>query len=178
MEYLDAWPPPRVPETRLRIDKSDNLLIPSESRSHYTTTSSSGSPPQPKKLKHGLTWSCDGGLTDCSGGEHSFDEKSSVNLEQQLSPEELHIVRCDYSVSAYALLARWWKMVISAKRSAAGHMTGTAGPAEEERVDFIAKLNAAPQTQLYHISRYMYLLVTESDKPIKFYLPRMRTYHG
>ena len=152
MDYLDAWPPRHAPETRLRVDNSDNLLIPSESSSFSATTSSGSPPPQPKRVKHDLAWLCDGGLTDCSGDERSFEEKSSADLEQQLSPEELHIVRCDYSVSADALLARWWKMM----RSAAGHMTGTAGPAEEEslRVTFIAKSNAAPQTQLYHIARY------------------------
>ena len=166
MEYLDTWPPPlHAPETRPRprVDNSDNVLIPSESSSHSATTSS-GSPPQPKRFKHNLALSCDrGGLTDCTI-KYSFEEKSSVDLEQQFSPEELHIVRCDYSVSADALLARWWKMMTS-KRSAAGHITGTADPVEEERVEFITKSNAAPQTQLYHIARYMYiyLLVTESD---------------
>ena len=49
------------------------------------------------------------------------------------------------------------------KKSVAGNMAGIAGPAEEERVEFIAKSNAAPQSQLYHIARYMYLLVTGSD---------------
>ena len=155
VEYLDTWPP-HAPETRLSVDKSDKkntLLIPSESSSLSATTSS-GSSPQAKRFKHDLAVSCDrGGLTDCII-KYSFEEKSSVDLEQQLSTEELHIVRCDYSVSADALLARWWKMMMS-KRSAAGHMTRTAGPAEEERVEFIAKSNAAPQTQLYHISRYI-----------------------
>ena len=106
MEYLDAWPPPQghAPETRLRVEKSDILLILSESSSLSANTSSSGSPPQAKRLKHDLALSCDcgGGLTDCI-----FKEKSSVDLEQRLSPEELRIVRCDYSVSADALLAQW-----------------------------------------------------------------------
>ena len=86
-EYLDTWPPLHAPETRPRVDNSDNVLIPSESSSLSATTSSSGSPPQAKRLKHDLALSCDrGGLTDCI-----FEEKSSVDLEQQLSPEELHV---------------------------------------------------------------------------------------
>ena len=47
-------------------------------------------------------------------------------------PEELHIVHYDYSVSADALLAQWWKIVMS-KRSV-GLVSGTGLPAKEERV--------------------------------------------
>jgi hypothetical protein len=132
VEYLDAWPPP---ENRLRVENSDNLLLPSESSS-LSATISSGSPPPLKRLKHELASPCGGGPDSESSNwieKHSFGEKFSVNLQQQLSPEELHIVHCDYSMSAPdALLARWWKMMMS-QRSAAGHMTETAGPAEEER---------------------------------------------
>jgi hypothetical protein len=152
VEYLDAWPPP---ENRLRVENSDNLLLPSESSS-LSATISSGSPPPLKRLKYEPASPCGGGPDSESSNcieKHSFGEKFCVNLQKQLSREDLHIVHCDYSVSADALLARWWKMTMS-QRSAADHMTGTAGPAEEERVVFIIKSNAGPQTQVYHISRY------------------------
>ena len=151
MEYLSAWPPP---ESRPRLENSENLLTAPE-ESSFSATIASGSPPPLKRFKYELgcdrTVSFDSVSSRCSE-KYSFEEEF-VDLQQRLSPEELRIVECDYSVSADALLARWWKMMST---KSTGHMSGVGlAPAEEEeRVMSMIKSNAGPQTQLYHISRY------------------------
>ena len=135
MEYLSAWPPP---ESRPRLENSENLLTAFE-ESSFSATIASGSPPPLKRFKYEQGYSL---------GEEFVD------LQQRLSPEELRIVECDYSVSADGLLARWWKMMST---KSAGHISGAGlGPAEEEeeRIVSMIKSNTGPQTQLYHISRY------------------------
>ena len=141
VEYLSAWPPA---ENRPGVASEANSL---------SATIASGSPPAQKRFKHELA-RCDRRLDSSCSGSDSFGELSAVELQKQLSPEELHIVHCDYSVSADALLARWWKIMMS-KRSA-DYMAGMGLLAEEEekRVVFIIKSNAGAQTQLHHISRY------------------------
>ena len=145
MEYLSAWPPP---ESRPRRENSENAAF---KESSLSATIASESPPPLKRFKYDSEPSC------CSD-KYSFGEEF-VDLQRQLSPEELRIVECDYSVSADALLARWWKMISMSMRSSGLHMSGAGlGPAEEEeeekRVVSMIKSNAEPQTQLYHISRY------------------------
>ena len=138
MEYLSVWPPP---ESRPRLENSENAF----KESSLSATIASGSPPLLKRFKY------DSEPSD----KYSFGEEF-VDLQQQLSPEELCIVECDYSVSADALLARWWKMMStkSAGHTASGAVLGLAEKEEEERIVSMIMSNAGPQTQLYHISRY------------------------
>ena len=117
VEYLSAWPP------------AENT---SEANS-LSATIASGSPPAQKRFKYELT-RCDRRLDSSCSGSDFFGELSAVELQKQLSPEELHIVHCDYSVSADALLARWWKIMMS-KRSA-DYVAGTGLLAEEEEEIF------------------------------------------
>ena len=148
-EYLTAWPPPG---NGPKLDNSENLSTATEVSSLSDTIASGSSPPLKRfKYEHITGVSLARPLnpeSNCSKNSAGF----CVELQQQLSPEELRdIVQCDYSVSADALLARWWKIVMSKK--AAGHLC-EARPAEEERVACIVNSNAGPQTKLYHISRY------------------------
>ena len=123
------------------------------------TISPSGAPPPPKRLQndleHSETSSAEKQLgqlwPSCHICENSFGEEVK---QQQLSPEELHIVHCDCSASADALLARWWKMAASRKCSE-GHVSSCrTGLAEkEERIMSMIKSNAGLQSQLYHIAR-------------------------
>ena len=58
-ERRDAWPPPpqgHAPETRLRVEKSDNLLILSESSSHSSRTHPLGHLPEQKDSN--MIWPC------------------------------------------------------------------------------------------------------------------------
>ena len=149
-EYLTAWPPPG---NGPRLDNSEELSTAIEVSS-LSDTIASGSPPPLKRFKYehiaGVSLARPlNSQSSCSKNSAGF----CVELQQQLSPEELHdIVQCDYSVSADALLARWWKIVMSKK--ATDRPLVARPTAEEERVVLIINSNAGPQTKLYHISRY------------------------
>ena len=92
---MHAWPPA---ENRPRVASEVSSL---------SATKATGSPPPLKRFKHELSW-CDRGLySESSCCSESFGEEFSA--VEMLSPEELHIVHCDYSVLADALLAQWWE---------------------------------------------------------------------
>lgn len=143
VEYLLEWPPPVSSSARVEEDQ-----LASEVNSLSATNPSAGSPPT-KRLKYAVEHGASEGqrLDKSSCSEKGSPRKE---LQQQLSLEEMHIVQCDGSVLADALLARWWKMA-SKKLE---HNVSWIDANEEERVVPLIKSNAArPQTQLYHISR-------------------------
>ena len=142
VEYLSTWPPPA------RLEEAPLV---SELNSQPATIVSAVSLPPPKRFKHELEYEASERLgldkSTCCHSENGSPAREE--LQQQLSPEELHIVHCDCSVSADALLARWWKM--ASKKSE--HNVPWVDAQEERVVSVIKSSATGPQTQLYHISR-------------------------
>ena len=138
VEYLSEWPPP-ASSTRPNGD-----LLAAEVSSLSAATIPSESPPSPKRIKHELEYGVRLDESSCTDEADSHGEE----LEHQLSLAELHTVHCHYSVLADALLARWWKMMSKSEHT-------SQSESHDQRVVAIIKSNAEPQTQLYHISRYL-----------------------
>ena len=150
VEFLASWPPP---ESSSSLEGN-----PWKAKAFFSSDTNSSEAPPSKRLKRQSE-------AQLSTGKLKLDQSSKFNhnasceeeLEQKLSADELHIVRCHHSVTVDALLARWWKMV--ALRESQMVLVQAAATeqivqAKEEKVMSLIKANSGPQTQLYHISRY------------------------
>ena len=142
VEYLSTWPPPES-----SINNKGALC--SAELSSLSANICLESPP-PKRLRYELEHEADGRVESLNFSE---DDSYVEELQHQLSLEELHTVHCHYSVSADALLARWWKVTSKLEHTSASH--------DERVVSLNIKSNVGPQTQLYHISRYQLIPVMD-----------------
>ena len=140
VEYLSEWPPSEGSIETVRVAVG--------------TACTSLSPPPSKRQKHELQnveFAEMKHKSRLSESGHSNTVLSSEELRQRLSSEEIRIVHSHHSISADALLARWWK--ITAKAEHGNLSTYTTDYQHNETIVSVIKSNAGPQTQLFHISR-------------------------
>lgn len=162
VEYVSEWPPRSKETTQSSsVDKTEQSI------------STNTSPPSTKRLKlveASSSYAC----VEClhrneTTRQYKLNKDNSIQLTcclvepvemrsecekilQKLSSDEISIVNSDYTLSSDVLLARWWKMTLKMGGSA-----DLEANTQEQRVLSLIKSNTAPQSQLYHISRYIYM---------------------
>ena len=158
MEYLSEWPPPSEIDsgTTGPLESISNtcgdseIALPSCKRPKLEL--SNGASVYAKKHDEIGRESLKSKGTIIPSDQEEGEVLSSNQL-QGLSSEEIHIAHSQHSVKADILLARWWKAVGS-KLDISADSAANSG---EENILSLIKSNTGPQSQLYHISRYLNL---------------------